>query len=362
MKSLNINYQQRMAKLRLFLTQHQVDMKIISGRQNIRYLTGFSGNAATLLVSKNEAYLITDYRYYERAREETQNIKVELRDRDAETLGRCIARCFPSFESVAFEAAHYSVEQWHAISADLPYKHLKSASGWVESLREVKDEQEVSFIQRAAQIADESLEEVLSLVKEGVEERELALELDYKMRRKGSEGVSFDTILLFAERSALPHGSPSARRLKHGDFILIDFGAVVNGYRSDMTRTYVYGKPTDKQKSIFNTVQQAQRRALEHVKQGINCEDLNRLAHQVLADSPFAKYAGEGLGHSLGLDLHEQPFLKPNTSYHLKSGNVITIEPGIYIPNFGGVRLEEDIVVTEQGYQCLTNAPQTFEL
>ncbi|MCF2857072.1 Xaa-Pro peptidase family protein [Pseudoalteromonas sp. SMS1] len=362
MKSLNINYQHRMANLLQSLSWYQADMMILSGRQNIQYLTGFSGNAATLLVSQSESYLITDYRYYERACEETQGIKVVQRDRDSETLGCCVARCFPDCKTVVFEAAHFSVEQWRAIHADLPYTDVQGVSGWVESLREVKDAQEIAWIQQAAQIADESLKEMLTFVKEGVQERDLALELDYKMRSKGSQGVSFDTILLFAERSALPHGNPGTRRLQKGDFILIDFGAVINGYRSDMTRTYVYGTPTDKQSAMFNTVQQAQHSALENVKQGVDCETLNKIAHQVLASSAFAKYAGEGLGHSLGLELHEQPFLKPNNSYLLKPGNVITIEPGIYIPSYGGVRLEEDIVVTEQGYQCLTNAPQTFEL
>ncbi|MBQ4811205.1 aminopeptidase P family protein [Pseudoalteromonas luteoviolacea] len=359
---MNVNYQLRKTKLLQSLKQHQADMMIISNRQNIRYLTGFSGNAATLLMSQDASYLITDYRYFERACAETSDIEVVKRDRDAERLGQCIARCLPSCESVAFEAAHFSVEQWRLVAADLPYQNLFGVAGCVESLREVKDELEISYIQRAAQIADESLGEMLSLVREGVQERDLALEIDYKMRSKGSEGISFDTILLFGERSALPHGNPSNRRLKVGDLLLVDFGAVVNGYRSDMTRTYVFGKPTAKQTSIFNTVQHAQQRALESVKQGIDYNSLNQVAHQVLANSPYAQFAGEGLGHSLGLDLHEQPFIKPNVPNILQAGNVITIEPGIYIPEFGGVRLEEDIVVTEHGHQCLTKAPQTFEL
>ncbi|KZN44932.1 Xaa-Pro aminopeptidase [Pseudoalteromonas luteoviolacea] len=359
---MNVNYQSRKSKLLQSLKQHQADMMIISSRQNIRYLTGFSGNAATLLMSKHESYLITDYRYFERACEETSDIEVIQRDRDTESLGQCIARCLPNCEAVAFEAAHFSVDQWRVIAAELPYSNLRGVTGCVEALREVKDEIEISYIQQAAQIADESLSEMLTLAKEGVQERELALELEYKMRSKGSEGVSFDTILLFGERSALPHGNPSERRLKKGDFILVDFGAVVNGYRSDMTRTYVLGTPTAKQTSVFNTVQQAQQRALESVKSGIDCDSLNKVAHQVLTSSPFARFAGEGLGHGLGLNLHEQPFIKPKVSHILKQGNVITIEPGIYIPGFGGVRLEEDIVVTEQGCKYLTKAPQTFEL
>ncbi|KZN28638.1 hypothetical protein N480_11135 [Pseudoalteromonas luteoviolacea S2607] len=359
---MNVNYQARKSKLLQSLQQHQADMMIISSRQNIRYLTGFSGNAATLLISEHQSYLITDYRYFERACAETSDIAVVQRDRDTESLGQCIARCLPNCEVVVFEAAHFSVDQWRLISGELPYSNLRGVTGCVEALREVKDELEISYIQQAAQIADESLSEMLTLAKEGVQERELALELEYKMRSKGSEGVSFDTILLFGERSALPHGNPSERRLKKGDFILVDFGAVVNGYRSDMTRTYVLGTPTAKQLSVFNTVQRAQQCALESVKPEIDCDSLNRVAHQVMANSPFAQFAGEGLGHGLGLDLHEQPFIKPRAEHILKPGNVITIEPGIYIPEFGGVRLEEDIVVTEQGYQCLTKAPQTFEL
>ncbi|MCG7549285.1 Xaa-Pro peptidase family protein [Pseudoalteromonas sp. Of7M-16] len=359
---MKANHNSRRQQLIAKLSQHDIDMMVVSGHENIQYLSGFSGNAATLLISKSNTYLITDYRYYERACLETENIHVIKRDRDAQRLGQCILALFPELNKIAYESENVSVAQWEAIAADLTYPYVQGAYGWVEALREVKDDIEIAFLQQAANIADAALCETLTLVREGVKERDLALELEYKMRQKGSQGVSFDTILLFGERSALPHGDPSERALRHGDLILIDFGAVVGGYRSDMTRTYIYGTPSAQQQAMFNTVQRAQHAALEKVQQGVSCDALNQVAHRVLNNSEFAQFAGEGLGHGLGLALHEHPFIKPNNPYVLSAGNVITIEPGIYIPHVGGVRLEEDIVVTPNGYQQLTHSAQNFEL
>ncbi|MFY8274650.1 M24 family metallopeptidase [Pseudoalteromonas sp. SSDWG2] len=355
-------YSKRLARLQELITSLGDELLIVQGFENISYLSGFSGNAATLLVTPSKVTMITDYRYYQRAVSETNNIEVVKRDRDNETLGACIARIAGTKLHVGCEAVHFNVAQWQAIACELNAAKLNPRTDLVESLRRIKDANEIDFIREAAGIADSALAHTLAQVKTGMSERDLAIELDYQMQLRGSKGTSFNTILLFAERSALPHGSPGDKQLREGDFILIDFGAVVNGYRSDMTRSYVWGQPSAQQQAIFDTVQAAQRAALDAVMPGITAHDLNAKAHEVLQASPFAQYAGEGLGHGLGLFLHEIPFLKPGVQYQLEAGNVITIEPGIYIPDFGGVRLEEDIVVTENGYECLTHAPQQFIL
>ncbi|TMP26963.1 aminopeptidase P family protein [Pseudoalteromonas rubra] len=355
-------YLQRQTRMRSQLLTSDYEGMLVFGYENIRYLCGFSGHAATLLISHEQCLLITDYRYFERASKEAEQTEVVLRHRDTESLGQCLNRLSGQLKVLAFDAAHIDVGQWQQISGELSGRVLMPTPGLVEQLRQVKTTHEVNRIRQAAQIADQALADTLPLIKEGVSERELALELDYRMQKLGSEGVSFDTILLFGARSALPHGNPSTQQLRHGDLILIDFGAVVDGYRSDMTRTYVYGTPSTKQRAMFDTVQTAQQAALARACSGADCQVLNEAAHAVLLNSEFAQYAGEGLGHGLGLFLHEQPFIKPGVNYQLEPGNVITIEPGIYIPGYGGVRLEEDIALTESGYELLTHSPQHFEL
>ncbi|TMP39038.1 M24 family metallopeptidase [Pseudoalteromonas rubra] len=355
-------YIQRQTSLRNQLLTSGYEGMLVFGYENIRYLCGFSGHAATLLISHEQCLLITDYRYFERAQKEAEQAEVVLRHRDTESLGQCLSRLSGQLKVLAFDAAHIDVGQWQQISKELSGRVLTPILGLVEQLRQVKTAHEITRIRQAAQIADQALADTLPLIKEGVSERDLALELDYRMQKLGSEGVSFDTILLFGARSALPHGNPSKQTLQHGDLILIDFGAVVDGYRSDMTRTYVYGTPSTRQRAMFDTVQTAQQAALARARAGLDCQVLNEAAHAVLLDSDFAQYAGEGLGHGLGLFLHEQPFIKSGVNYHLEQGNVITIEPGIYIPGYGGVRLEEDIAITEAGYELLTHSPQHFEL
>lgn len=363
--------EKRQAALRADMASRGLDSLLLFGYENIRYISGFSGHAGYLVISAQDAFLISDYRYAERAKAESVGFEVICRDRDNESLGQCIKRFIPapgnhSNIRIGFEAAHMDVASWHAIAAELAGKFtsakLEPVTGMVETMRMVKDEWEVAQIRQAAAIADQALADTLPFFKAGVSERDLALELEYRMQKLGSEGMSFDTILLFAERSSMPHGSPSAQQLKTGDFITLDFGAVVNGYRSDMTRAYIYGEASDKQIAIYNTVAEAQQAAMDTVKAGVPAIEALNASNRILQASAFAEFAGEGLGHGVGLFLHEQPFIKPGCDYVLQEGNIITIEPGIYIPGFGGVRLEEDILVTANGYELLTHAPKPVVL
>ncbi|MGI2259982.1 M24 family metallopeptidase [Shewanella sp. GXUN23E] len=358
--------EKRQAALRAGMAARGLDSLLLFGYENIRYISGFSGHAAYLVLSQQDAFLISDYRYAERAKAESVGVEVICRDRDNESLGHCINRFLTPQTKVGFEAAHMDVATWQAIAAELAGKftsdQLKPVTGMVERMRMVKDEWEVAQIRAAAAIADEALAQTLPLFKAGVSERDLALELEYRMQKLGSEGMSFDTILLFAQRSSMPHGSPSAQTLKSGDFITLDFGAVVNGYRSDMTRSYLYGEASDKQIAIYNTVAEAQQAAMDTVKAGVPAIEALNASNRILQASPFAEFVGEGLGHGVGLFLHEQPFIKPGCDHVLQAGNIITIEPGIYIPGYGGVRLEEDILVTDTGYELLTRAPKPMIL
>lgn len=334
---------------------------LVFGPENIHYLTGYSGNAAYLVATPHQYYLITDYRYFERALKECHGgCEVICRDRELESLGACINRFLPK-GNTGFDAAYVTVAIWQEIEQELNH-YLKPILGVVEQLRMRKTDWEIKSIKKAAAIADLALSETLTLVKAGVTEKELATELDYKMQSLGSDGVSFETILLFGARSALPHGKPGTTELAEGDHILIDFGAVVNGYRSDMTRSYVFKSGSDKQHHMFQSVIKAQQASLKRVKAGVNCIALNQCASDILADAGYAAYMGKGLGHGLGLQLHEPPFINTQTDYCLQSGNIITIEPGVYIPGEGGIRVEDDILVTDNGFEYLTHAPKPFIL
>lgn len=352
----------RQATFRSLLTSSQLDSALIFGYENIRYLSGFSGHAAYLLINQNSRYLVTDYRYAEQATNESQGFEVICRDRDNETLGHCFNRLIEENAKLGFEAEHINVGAWQAINAELSVAQLTPIQGVVERMRSVKDDWEVKQIELAAAIADQALNETLPYFKTGASERDIALELEYRMQKLGSNGMSFDTILLFGERTSLPHGMPGERKLAVGDLITLDFGAVINGYRSDMTRSYIYGEASEKQQLVYQTVADAQAAAMAEVVAGAAATDALKASHRVIENAGFAEYAGEGLGHGVGLFLHEFPIIKPNCDYHLEVGNVITIEPGIYIPNFGGVRLEDDILVTENGYKLLTHAPKQMIL
>lgn len=337
---------------------------IIFSDINIRYLSAFSGHAATILVTDKVNYLITDYRYFEQAKEQAIGFKVICRDRANQTLAGLIAELLKqeNCSILFFESEHINVAHWQDMVKEIKQfssvTDITPLTSTVEKFRMIKSTEEISYIKQAAAIADQALANIIPLVKTGITERKLANELDYQMAKLGSEELSFVTILAFGERSALPHAIPSERTLKQGDLILIDFGAVVNGYRSDMTRTFVFGKATTKQQSIYQLVKRAQQAAIDAIKEDVIGNFLYQQSANILLNSDYSEYVGEGLGHGVGLQLHEQPFIGPDCEATIKKGCVITIEPGIYIPNWGGIRIEDDVVLTENGLVVLTQAPK----
>jgi len=335
---------------------------VIFSPVNITYLSHFNGHAATVLITKNNSYLITDYRYFEQAKSQALDFEVICRDRTSQSLGQLLNQLLMqnSINCLYFEADHISYSLWHGLLKDMSITDVQPKSRMIEDLRYLKTETEIHNIKKAASIADQALENTLLLVKENVTEHELATELEYQMKMLGSEEMSFQTILVFAERSALPHGIPSHRKLKNGDLILIDFGAVHKGYRSDMTRTYVFGKASKQQKDIHNLVAQAQQAAIDAIEIGVTGEHLYQQSEKILLSSPYAQYMGEGLGHGVGLDLHEFPFMGKGCHLTIQKGCVITIEPGIYIPDWGGVRIEDDVAVTKDGIRILNKSPKNL--
>jgi Xaa-Pro aminopeptidase/Xaa-Pro dipeptidase len=357
-------YEQRLDKLRSHIAAGGHDALLVFSLDNLRYLYGYSGEAAYGIVTLSGLYLITDYRFEQQAREECVPCQVICRQREKQSLGAAIGDVLQAENAkrVLFEAEHVPLLLWQGVAADNSGIGFAPAGSIVEELRKRKDAWEVAQIKAAASIADQALAQVLPLLRPGVSERDIALELEYRMQRLGSEGLSFPTILGFGERSALPHGMPSKRLLQAGELVLFDFGAVVNGYRSDMTRTHVLGQPDARQQAMFDTVYKAQAEALAQLRAGVPAAQAAKASDAVLHGSEFARYAGPGLGHGVGIKLHEQPFMTALCGDLLHTDYVVTVEPGIYIPGYGGMRLEDDVLITQDGHEMLTHAPKQFEL
>lgn len=352
----------RLQQLQAYLSNGQ--SMLITDPWNIRYLTGFSGNAASLLLDRQQAFLVTDYRYTAIAKSECAKhpINVICRDRSRESLGACIHRLIPNSEQLLCDLNHLTVSLYQQLQADMPAVLLKSTPDWLAQMRACKDAEELAVTREAVLIAEQALDWLLPQVRLGMTELQLATLLEQKLFELGAEALAFPTILLSGPRSALPHGKPSDRALQHGDWLLLDFGAQVRGYRSDITRTYVLGAASASQRDFYQTVLQAQLAALAVAGPGVSGDAVNAAAQQVLAASPYADYAGEGIGHGTGLVLHEYPLMREGCDALLQPGMVVTIEPGLYQPGFGGVRIEDDILITDSGIEILTQSPKELTI
>ncbi len=354
----------RVRRTRALLAAHDVDAFLIFSASNLHYLSNYHGETGIGILTPRNFYLITDYRFLSHAQSHCVGCTVICRDRHRQTLEECIAEILGNETSrcVAFESEHTTHAFVARLQAACAHSVLRPHRQIVETLRTVKDAWELAQIQKAAEIADTALANLLPKLNIGITERDVARELQYLMLALGADDVAFPPIVGFGPNSALPHCTPSDRALQRGDFALIDFGATVKRYRSDMTRTFVAGRADATQRDMIDTVLQAQGAALRALKAGTSASDVNHAAEEVIQRSAFARFAGEGLGHGVGLDLHEAPYLARNTRAALPSGTIVTVEPGIYIPSFGGVRFEDDVLVHLTGNTAITRSPIEFEL
>ena len=357
----------RLHKLRENFFNLGIDGILVTSMPSIRYLSGFASDeqgVASLLVAGEQTFLITDYRFGEQAQEQCTGggIEVIVRDRARESLGQTLRRFAlgNSIRRLGFERDHISYSQWQAIAVDLAFdpEYFKPLSGVVELLRRKKDATELAHMAKAGEVADKSLEQLLSKLRPGVSERAAAVDLEHALMESGSEGTAFPTIFASGPRSSRPHGMPSDRVLQKGDMLTIDFGAVINGYRSDMTRTFVLGKASEQQREVYTWVKEAQKLGVDSVAAGIPCSEPAKIVADFLRNSPYARFAGDGLGHAIGLETHERPYFTESDDTIIEAGFVMTVEPGIYIPGWGGVRIEDDILVRREGVESLTNFPR----
>lgn len=330
----------------------ETESLLILNKTNIRYLTGFTGGDGALLVGPDWVTLLVDGRYTTQAALETQNIEiVEFKVR-VEEIASVLQRARIRF--LGFEPLAVSYGEYLRLRDALPNVSLQPLSSRLDFLRAIKDDEEVQKIKEAIKIAEKALTDVKSFIKPGVTEAELAVELEYRMRREGAGSISFDTIAATGPNAALPHAVPGNRKVAGGDFVLIDYGAVYNGYHSDETRMFCVGTPSARQRETYRLVLEAHDRAIAAIREGVSCGEIDRVARTFLEQSGLGKYFTHGTGHGVGLDVHEAPRLSTGREELLEAGMVVTVEPGVYFPGEWGIRIEDMALVEKEGCQILT--------
>lgn len=335
-----------------------VEALYVTDLANVRYLCGFTGSNGALLIEQSAAWFLTDGRYRTQAAEEVAGAEVEvyaLPDQAGATLQRIAAEIGAT--TVGFESEHTTVSGAERLRAYFPGCELAGTTGLVEALRRVKEPEELDRIREAARFADEGLAYILTQVRPGVTERELAILLESHMRLEGAEAVSFPSIVAAAERSALPHAHPTDREVEEGRFLLFDLGCIVDGYCSDLTRTIVVGHADDRHREIHDLVARAQQAGLDALAAGRTGAEVDKAARDVIVDAGNGEGFGHSLGHGVGIEIHEAPTLRSTSADVLAPGNVVTVEPGVYLPGWGGVRIEDLTVVTAGGQETLSHAP-----
>lgn len=348
----------RMDGLYQVMRDMNLDAVLLTDGYNIHYLSGYRGHTGCLLALPDKQYILTDSRYTEQVGIEAPDFICIDIGMDGYTL--TLKRLLTGRLRLGFENNEISYCKFKAYSDALGKQvEFVPLDGNVDRLRQIKSAEEIERIATAEAIGDKAFSHVLEYIKHGVSEMDIALELEYTMRKNGATGLSFDTIAASGPNSSLPHAVPTKRTLERGDFLTMDFGCVYDGYCSDMTRTVFIGEqPSEKQLEIYNTVLKAQLSALEMIRPGVKCSDVDACARTIIADAGYGEYFGHGLGHSVGLFIHEEPRFSRKCEDVLVPGIVITVEPGIYLPGEFGVRIEDTIVVTEDGYRNLAVSPK----
>ena len=337
------------------LARRELDGAVITSLASIRYLTGFTGSSGLLLIGDRATVLVTDFRYATQAPAETGAaavVRIEGRDQ-WEALRQSIGAL--RVRRLGVEQDHLTLTQRGELDR-LEQTQIVATQGLVEELRQVKDETEIAAIRAAASLAGEALESILGFIRPGRNEREVAAELEGALRRRGSEWFPFPSIVASGPRSALPHARCSERTIERGELVVIDFGAQVGGYCSDLTRTFVVGAPADgRQREVYEVVRAAQRRARDGLRAGLTGKEADTLARDVIVAAGLGQAFGHSLGHGLGLEVHEAPRLSQTNDKTLPAGAVVTVEPGVYLEGWGGVRIEDDVVLRPSGAECLSD-------
>ncbi len=347
----------RIIQLRSQFDALKVDAFLITFPPHLRYMSGFSGSNGVGIVTRSAASLLTDGRYASQVKSEVKGWRILItQDGLFEEIQK--KKLLPHETRVGFDGNTLVYGQFRHLKKTFPRLKFLPKVDCIENIAAVKDAHEIAMIRKAVAITDEVFKEILRLIKPGVSELDIAAEISYRQRKHGAEADAFETIVASGVRSALPHGRASSKNIAHGELVTLDFGAVYEGYHSDMTRTVVVGKASSEVRKIYAVVLDAQKKAIEAARSGLKTKDLDAVARGYIRKHGYDKYYRHSLGHGLGLQIHEAPRISVMSKATLVEGNVVTIEPGVYIPNFGGVRIEDDIVVRNGSCEVLTRSPK----
>lgn len=344
------------SQLREACTERNLEGILIVSGHNRRYLTGFTGTAGVVLITSQAALLLTDFRYVQQATAQAKDFEVlQYTGSYTEELARLVERF--GLKTIGYEEDHMTCGQFRTYQS-VPVEWVPT-TGLVEQFRMVKTPEEIGIIRTAAEIADAAFAHVVKWIRPGVTELEVSNELEFFMRKQGATSSAFDIIIASGHRGALPHGVASSKVIEAGEMVTMDFGALYQGYRSDMTRTLALGEPTAELKKIYEIVWEAERRGVAGLKPGMTSREADALTREYITEQGYGAYYQHGTGHGIGLEIHENPFLDyRRKEFVLESGMVITVEPGIYLPGVGGVRIEDDVLLTAEGYEVLTHSPK----
>ena len=348
-------HKKRLYDLRKQLEKRELDAVLINNPSNVFYLSGFTGSNGCIIITSDRAFLITDFRYVQQASKEAVEYDiVEYRNTSVDSLNEIIKEC--RLSSMGFEEEHIKYIEFIKLKEKLSVRKFIPAQNMVENLRKIKDEDEISKIKKAAHISDLAFSHAVNNIKPGITEKEIAYDIEFFIKRNGGTKMSFEPIIASGERSSLPHGHATDKKIQYGDLLTLDFGCVYENYCSDMTRTIIIGEAQRKQEEIYNIVLKAQNASIEAITAGKTGKEIDKIGRDIISYYGYGKYFGHGLGHGVGIEVHESPRLSISGNGALQAGMVVTVEPGIYIEGFGGVRIEDLLVVTENGSINLTGS------
>ena len=332
---------------------------LVTSSANRFYLTGFNSSAGSVLITKNNAYFLIDFRYFEKAKKVAENFQVLLSVKPYEEINGILKQ--ESISKLFIECSSTSLEKYNTLKTKLENIHISTDVKFDKlliELRAIKSEEEINLINEAQKLTDKTFSYILNNIKEGRTEREIMLDMEFFMRSQGAESAAFDFVVVSGENSSLPHGVPTDKKIEIGDYVTMDFGAVVGGYRSDMTRTVAVGGLSNEQIHVYDTVLKAQLVSLAEIRAGAVCSSIDKTARDIISSSGYEGKFGHGLGHSVGVEIHETPSFSPSCDTILKSGMIMTVEPGIYLEGQFGVRIEDMVLIKDDGIINLTKSPK----
>lgn len=350
----------RIDKIKKSFDEKGIDSFLVKKLPNIRYISGFSGSAASIVLTKDRNYFITDFRYKTQSKSEVyKNFEIIIFAQNSLNFIKDLLKD-NDFKKTGFESNFLTYADVKTLEKDFPQIEFIPVNSLIESIVTVKNDKEIELTRKAAEITDKTFSKLLEIIKPGMTERDVAAEISYHQKKFGADGDSFDCIVAAGEHSAFPHARPTDRKIGNNELLKLDFGCTVQGMKSDLTRTIAIGNVNEECRKIYEIVKEAQLKALDKIKAGMSTKEIDSIARNYIKEKGYGDNFGHGLGHGLGYDIHESPFLNERTDYILEEGNLITVEPGIYIEGLGGVRIEDDVLVKKDGCEILNKSPKDF--